>query len=71
MKIEPKVVNRAAIHNSQLGVAYRKYGEIGLMLPTPTQRLLQSGYTPFRGGGEGYIKRIRCSSDTCGKSRDA
>lgn len=47
--IEQKAVNRAAIHNSQLGVAYGKYGEIGLMLPTPTQRLLQQGYTPFHG----------------------
>ena len=47
--IEPKAVNRAAIHHSQLGAAYGKYGELGLMLPTPTQRLLQLGYTPFHG----------------------
>ena len=48
-KIEPKAANRAAIHYSQQSALYGKYGEVGLMIPTNTQRLLQSGYTPFCG----------------------
>lgn len=48
-RIEPSAVYRTAIHQSQLGVLYEKYGEIGLMLPTATQSLLQQGYTPYSG----------------------
>lgn len=47
--IDYKTANRAAIHNSQQGVLVGKYGEIARCLPTQTQNLLRSGYTPFHG----------------------
>lgn len=47
--IDPKAVNRAAIHHSQLGTMYRKFGEAALALSTPTQNLLRQGFTPFHG----------------------
>lgn len=44
-----KTANRSAIHYSQIGALYNKFGEPALMLRTTTQILLDSGYTPYTG----------------------
>lgn len=44
-----RTANRSAIHYSQLGVLYDKFGEAAQMLQTSTQTLLANGFTPYAG----------------------
>lgn len=48
-KLNYKTANRAAIHNSQQGVLVNRFGDIAKCLPTQTENLLRSGYTPYHG----------------------
>lgn len=44
-----RTANRSAIHYSQLGNLYDKFGEAAQMLQTQTQVLLANGFTPYVG----------------------